>query len=382
MTTGIASTTTTARSKLASGRLGLIPVALVAWAGMLSLMSPDSNGSVVEGERLPSQSATRSDPLLDALGKVVKITGAGGYLGLEPFQTGIAIGREGWVLTCWSHVLLEPDVTVTLPNGRRLPAEVAAVEPELELALLKVDAELSAWFDLSAPAAETSPGQWVYALHNAFGIAVGHEPVSVQRGVLAGRGILPGKRGLAGRASEREGLLLDFVTSTPGTAGGAIVDLEGNLLGIIGKPVQHQQTRVWTHYALPIENVAAWAKSAMESFGSPGLRTDGLLTAGNEVPTGRKAPQVLITPERLGFTLVPELVPTMPAFVDAVGPGSWAAQVGLRPDDLIVTVNGQIVRTCGELRRALGNLSGGQQVRFGIQRGEEFRELEGKVPND
>ncbi len=323
----------------------------------------------------------QSDPVIEALSKVVKLVGAGGYLGLEPFQTGIAVAPDGWVLTCWSHVLLEPAVTVTLADGRRFFGEVVAVELELALALIKIDSELPAWFDLSDLVTDPSPGQWVYALHNAFGIAVGQEPVSIQRGIISGRGSLTGRRDIAGKVVEWQVLFLDFVTSAPGTAGGAVVDLEGRLVGLIGKPVLHQRTRVWSHYAIPAATVASWVQATLARYGSADRNSPPFTASESTRPASQQRAATQLTPEQLGIYLVPELVPQIPAFVDWVVPGSWADRATLLADDLIVTVNGQIVRTCREFRNYLHTLARGQSVKLGIQRGDEFIELECKLPD-
>jgi serine protease Do len=54
--------------------------------------------------------------------KVIKLTGSGGFQGLEPYQSGFLVSSDGYVLTVWSYVLDNDFVTVTLNDGSGLTA--------------------------------------------------------------------------------------------------------------------------------------------------------------------------------------------------------------------------------------------------------------------
>ena len=81
--------------------------------------------------------------------KIVKIYGAGGFRGLEPYQSGFLISPEGHVLTVWSYVLDTEFITVTLDDGRKFEAKLLGADPRLELALLKIEAADLPYFDLA-----------------------------------------------------------------------------------------------------------------------------------------------------------------------------------------------------------------------------------------
>jgi 7-cyano-7-deazaguanine synthase len=70
---------------------------------------------------------------------IVKIHGAGGYRGLEAYQSGFLFSSEGHILTVWSYVLDSDGVTVYLDDGRKLTAEVVGMDPRTEIAVLKID---------------------------------------------------------------------------------------------------------------------------------------------------------------------------------------------------------------------------------------------------
>src|SRR5262249_48335498 len=93
-----------------------------------------------------------SDVIADVQPKIVKIYGAGGLAGLEPYQSGSLISRDGYVLTAWSHVLDTDYITVTLDDGRKYEAKLLGADPRLEVAVLKIDATGLPAFDLAAAA--------------------------------------------------------------------------------------------------------------------------------------------------------------------------------------------------------------------------------------
>ena len=110
-----------------------------------------------------------SDTIAQVQPKVVKIYGAGGFQGLEAYQSGMLISAEGHVLTVWSYVLDTDEVLVTLDDGRRFKAEVLGADPRLDLAVLKIDAVELPHFELAAAAA-ADPGAacWLSAICSAW----------------------------------------------------------------------------------------------------------------------------------------------------------------------------------------------------------------------
>jgi S1-C subfamily serine protease len=104
----------------------------------------------------------------------VKIYGAGGG-GLTAYQSGFLVSPQGHIATAWSHVLdVEP--VVVLDDGRRFNAKIVGFEPQLELAVLKIEADELPFLELAKDAPELADP--VLAVSNLFGIATGGEPAS------------------------------------------------------------------------------------------------------------------------------------------------------------------------------------------------------------
>jgi serine protease Do len=292
--------------------------------------------------------------------RIVKIYGAGGFRGLEHYQSGFLISAEGHLLTSWSYVLDSDVVTVVLHDGRQFAGQLLGADPLLEVAVLKIEATELPHFAL-ADAAEAGPGARVLALSNLFGVATGNEPASAQRGVVVARAPLEARRGAHDTPYRGPAYLLDAMTNNPGAAGGALVNLRGELLGMLGRELRSTTTNSWINYAIPIAEL------------QPAV--DGIL-AGNYV--ARPADDATPKPDdplrldRLGIVLVPDVLERTPPFVDLVRPGSPAALAGLRPDDLIVFLGDRLVQSCRALRRELDYIASDEEITLTVMRGQEL----------
>jgi serine protease Do len=296
--------------------------------------------------------------------KVVKLYGAGGFQGLESYQSGLLISPEGHVLTVWSYVLDSEEVSVVLDDGRRFTARYLASDPLSEIAVLQFDPgdDKVPYFDLSA-AITADPGDRVLAFSNLFGIAAGDEAVSVLHGVVSAIAPLDARRGAFATNFRGEVYVVDAAANNPGAAGGALTDSQGRLLGMLGKELRSSVTGTWLNYAMP---VAAFAPTVED------------MLAGRFTPpqlTELDRPDNPLTFAALGVVLVPDVVTRTPPYVDRVIPNSPAARAGLRPDDLLVTINAQVAASCRDAIKVVERLESDAEVRVGLLRESEFLEF-------
>ena len=142
------------------------------------------------------------------------------------------------------------DVTVILDDGRKFTSKLVGADPRLELAVLKIEAADLPFFDLSKslPAAE---GTRVLAFSNLFGVATGEEPASVLHGTISAVTTLDARRGAYETPYQGPIYALDAMTNNPGAAGGALTDLQGHLLGVLGKELRNARNNVWLNFAIP-----------------------------------------------------------------------------------------------------------------------------------
>lgn len=283
--------------------------------------------------------------------KVVKIYGAGGLRGLEGYQSGILLSPDGRIATAASTVLDSDGIDCVLDDGRRYPARLVGVDARRELALLAIEA-----VDLPAFTVEEGerapPGTRVVALSNLFGVAVGDERVSAQRGVVSAVAPLEARRGAAEAPYRGDVYVLDCTTNNPGSPGGALVDSRGRLLGMLGKELRSTATGVWLNYALPADEL---------------VRGCADIAAGTAAPPASAEARPL-DPRRMGIVLVPDLLDRTPPYVEWVAAGTEAARSGLRPDDLVIAVNGRSVASRAAVEQVLGGLAVGDPVRLTVVR--------------
>jgi len=306
----------------------------------------------------------------DVQPKIVKIYGAGGFRGLEPYQSGFLISPEGHVLTVWSYVLDTDYITATLDDGRKFEAKLLGADPRLEMALLKIDAANLPYFEL-AEEVSADAGARVLAFSNLFGVATGDEPASVQHGIVAVKTRLEARRGVFETPYRGPVYILDAMTNNPGAAGGALTDARGRLLGMLGKELRNSLNGAWLNYAIPAAELAPTAAE---------IRSGKFVA--RSAADDRAKPEHALSAALLGLVLVPDVLDRTPPYVDRVRPGSPAAAAGLRPDDLVLFVNNQLVQSRQSLEDEIERIDQADKVRLTVIRDQKLIEVELGAPRN
>ncbi len=284
---------------------------------------------------------------------VVKLHGAG--IGrLRKYGTGFLISSNGEILTTQSVLVTSRNLRAVLSDGREFRASVLRCDDYRQLALLKIEAEGLPHLNI-IESKTLGIGDTIIAMGNWFKIAEGKEAVSVNRGILSLRTNLDAHC-LAREISYHGPVLIcDAITSNPGASGGPLLDVAGNCVGIIGRIAEAVSTNTRLNYALPSEEVLAFlggepSPKAISADGKPG---------------DKGKPYVGIKISKLGFRHVS-------AYVERVGAGSPAADAGIRPDDLIVAIDGKRIADAKAYRVALKEMVPGQAARFLLKRGRNL----------
>lgn len=287
--------------------------------------------------------------------KTVKIFGA--TVGkVKGYGTGIVVSGDGKILTGYGVYLTGSRVRVGLPDGAIHDARVLKRDPALQLALLQIDAETPEFFELSEkPIGEK--GDWIVTVSNAFRVADRDEPLSVNLGVLSLRTSISARRTSRDIEYEGELVLIDAITSNPGAAGGAVVNVDGDLVGMIGRVIESSETNTRLNYAVPADLLRRFVV---------GQATKRVAT----IPTtnrGEKG-ELGIRLFRLGGSLGP-------AYIDRVERGSPASLAKLRPDDLIVSIGGNKIATIRDYAAAEEQLVAGEEVIIVVKRGRDLHRI-------
>jgi serine protease Do len=306
--------------------------------------------------------------------KVVKLFGAGGIRGLPSYGSGVLVSPDGYILTINNHILATEDLRVHLSDGRRYHAKVVCSEPELDVALVKIEAgkekiELP-YFDPfeAAKRKPADPGTGVLAFSNQFLIATRNEPMSVQRGLIEAYCKLEAKRGIFDAPYNGDVYVIDAIACNPGAAGGALTTRKGELLGLIGKELRNDRSNTWMNYAMPLS-----AKVDVRDKDEK-LVTRTILDLIEKKENYKPVP----VPPKVGgggyhgMVLVHNVLELTPPYIEQVDPNSPASKAGLKPDDLIVYVDGLPVNNIQAFQELIEKYKPGNEIRLEIQRAKKL----------
>ncbi len=280
----------------------------------------------------------------------------GNFFGFTPRQreqiqktlgSGVVISSDGYIITNNHVVDNSTKLQVTLPDGRKVSAKIIGKDPKSDLALIKVEAQNLnpiRFGDYNA----IQVGEWVLAIGSPFGEALQQ---TVTAGIISAKG-----RSNVGIA-DYENFLQTDAAINPGNSGGALVDLDGNLIGINTAIYSSNGSNAGVGFAIPINIV----QNVVTQLKTSGHVTRGYLGVSiQDLSPGLQ--KSLKAGDRHG------------AIVSDVQKDSPAEEAGLKPYDIITSVNGQAVRDNTELRNLVSSMKPGSKVDLGVIRnGEEKR---------
>lgn len=252
---------------------------------------------------------------------------------------------KGFILTN-NHVIDGADeVFVTLNDKRRLKAKLIGADKETDLAILQVEAENLTQIKLGN-SNNVEVGDFVMAIGNPFGLGQ-----TVTHGIVSALG----RNGLGIEGYE------DFIQTdasvNPGNSGGALVNLNGELIGINTAIVSRTGGSVGISFAIPMQ----MAENIMRQ-----------LMTGGTIERGQLGINIQdLTPE-LAAALKVQL--NSGAVVAAVQKGSEGEKAGLKEGDIITKFNGVIIDGAAELKNRVGMSKIGEVVNLTILRdGKELQ---------
>jgi len=362
-------------------RYGRLLFGVFELEGIVSRIARDVQGDM---QPIVPQAGRLTDPVIDeALRKVVKIYGAAAA-GIHGYQSGILVSPDGYILTALTSALQANTIGVVLDNGRRFDARLAAADPVMEIALLKIPGANLPYFETAdgrrqtaaeeesseesanplASAVYPSLGMPIYAVSNPFNIAQGNERATVQRGAIAARTLLSARRGVFETPYKGEIIVVDITTNNPGACGGALICAEsGTLLGILGKELRNNENHTWLNFAIPTEVWQGWVQDTMRDGGTITLFTEQTVREREMIPE-----DTIKIFQDWGILFITSVSRRTPPFIDSVRVGSEAETQGILPDDLIVMVNGQITPSLAAVEHRIHQLPADEPVTLTIER--------------
>ena len=282
--------------------------------------------------------------------------------------TGVIIDAGGYILTN-EHVVHGADkVTVTLPDGRDFKGQIKGTDPRSDLAVIKIDAGNLPAVELG-DSDQIKAGQWVIAVGNPFGWAVGGTEPTITVGVVSA---LHRSLRLGGETRDYSDLVQTDAAINPGNSGGPLVNLQGQVIGINVAIFSTTGGYQGIGFAIPV-NVA---RAIL-----------GDLIHGKKVLYGWLGVSVQDITEELKDHF--DLPSQEGVIVAHVMEGSPAEKGGLQDGDAILSVGGQPVKNVREMLRNVARMKvgerapltvvrAGKQIQLSVEIGERPREGEGQ----
>ncbi len=267
--------------------------------------------------------------------------------------SGVIVRPDGYILTN-NHVIESADsIEVALNDGRKLKAKVIGSDPESDLAVLKVD-----------PGKDSGPPLPAITFASMDNVRVGDVVLAIGNPFGVGQTVTMGIVSALGRSQLGINTFENFIQTdaaiNPGNSGGALTDAQGNLIGINTAIFSRSGGSLGIGFAIPVST----AHDVMEQIIRTGSVTRGWI--GVEVQE--------LTPELAESFNLPQAQGTLIAGVQRGGP---AATAGIKPGDILFTIDGHQVNNPQEMRDLIAAQKPGAQMLFKLQRNQE--EVEVKV---
>ena len=258
--------------------------------------------------------------------------------------SGVIVSSSGYILTN-NHVVEGADeIEVVLNDTRKARAKVIGTDPDTDLAILKIELDKLPVIVLGN-SDELQVGDPVLAIGNPFGVGQ-----TVTGGIVSALG-----RNQLG-INTFENFIQTDAAINPGNSGGALVDGNGNLLGINTAIYSRSGGSMGIGFAIPVST----AKQVLEGIVKDGQVTRGWIGV---------EPQELNAELIEAFKLQPEAAKAGGVIITGVLQNGPAAQGGIKPGDVITAVNGQPVKNVSQLLTAVASLKPGTPAPLTVLRG-------------
>jgi len=265
--------------------------------------------------------------------------------------SGVIISEDGYIVTN-NHVIsdgqngIATEINVTLHNRKTYKAKVIGNDPNFDLAVLKIDGN-NLPFMLYGNSDDVQLGQWVLAVGYPLSLET-----TVTAGIVSAKGRTIGINSRQGQAPVESFIQTDAAVNQ-GNSGGALVNTNGQLLGINSAILAPSGTYAGYSFAIPVNLV----KKVVNDIIQFGNVQRGYL--GVSYPTQELTEEQM---KQLGIKDIDGV------YVSAVAPDGAAQVAGLKRGDVITKINGAEVNSGLEMSSILANYRPGDKVQVTYKR--------------
>lgn len=283
------------------------------------------------------------------------------FYGPNPYQnqtkvatgSGVIVSDEGYIVTNNHVVENANEIEVTLHNNKTYKAKLVGRDPDTDLAVLKIEGKKFPAMNF-ANSDSVMIGEWVMAVGNPFNLSS-----TVTAGIVSAKArninILSGKN--QGSNSAIESFIQTDAAVNPGNSGGALVNLEGNLIGINTAIASPTGSYAGYSFAVPA-NIVKKVVFDIEKYGA--------------TQRGFLGVQIRSTDDELAKKL--GLNKPIGVYIEAVNEGSAGAEAGLKARDVITKIDGINVNSSPELQEQVAKFRPGDKLKVEYYRDGKLNE--------
>ncbi|MDN4053685.1 Do family serine endopeptidase [Massilia sp. YIM B02763] len=253
--------------------------------------------------------------------------------------SGVIVSGDGYILTNYHVVEGADEIEVGLADGRKAAASIVGTDPETDLAVIRIRENKLPVIALGDPG-QARVGDVVLAIGNPFGVGQ-----TVTLGIISALG----RNNL--HINHFENFIQTDAAINFGNSGGALVDTRGNLLGINSAIYSQTGGSVGIGFAIPVTT----AKTVLDSIIKHGQVVRGWIGIESQD----------ITPElAASFGLGRD----KGAIIAGVVRGSPADRAGMRPGDILLSVQGKQVGNTNDMMNLIADLPPGDKAKMTVMR--------------
>lgn len=262
--------------------------------------------------------------------------------------SGVIISEDGTIVTN-NHVIEDAtDIEVTLYDNRTYKAALIGTDPSTDLAVIKIEESQLPYLRLG-DSDQVRVGQWVLAVGNPFRLNS-----TVTAGIVSaiGRNInILGRNRSRNTVSPIESFIQTDAAVNPGNSGGALVNVEGDLVGINTAIASRTGSYAGYSFAVPTNIVS----KVVEDLLTYGVVQRGYIGA-------------IINGVNGNFAKEKNLSVNEGVYIDSLVSNSAAAEAGIKSGDVITHVDDQPVKDSPKLLELIGRKRPGDNAKITVNR--------------
>lgn len=266
--------------------------------------------------------------------------------------SGVIISKDGYIVSNNHVVEQASELKVTLHDGSNHTAKVIGADPATDIALIKIDVPQELDILEFGDSESLKVGEWVLAVGNPFGLTS-----TVTAGIVSAQGrslgVIPSQMGI-------ESFIQTDAAVNPGNSGGALMNIEGKLIGI--NTVIKSPTGSYAGYSFAVpSSIVRKVVSDIREWGLVQRAVLGI--AGQEISAEwlEKFSKETGVKERGGI------------YIGQITEGGAAEAAGIKKGDVITHINDKSINTFSQLQELIAKHRPNDVVKVSIKRDSDVK---------